>query len=143
MEEHVLRLREELELEREERNYFQIERDRVSSFYDIVKKDLANRETDLLKKEIEIAEAEEKHQAEITLGKQKVKHLLFEQQQRLAEVAAEHQMALTKGETKERTQGQVYFDDSKQLRIQLKEQELANMARMRDLKIVSVFIFCK
>lgn len=36
LEEHIGRLREELDREREERNYFQLERDKVNSHFEIL-----------------------------------------------------------------------------------------------------------
>ena len=38
LEEHIQRLREELDREREERNYFQLERDKVNTFWEITKR---------------------------------------------------------------------------------------------------------
>ena len=60
-----MRLREELDREREERNYFQLEKDKVHSFWEIGKRDLEERKAELRNKEREIEEAEERHQVEI------------------------------------------------------------------------------
>ena len=40
LEGHVRRLQEELGREREERNYYQLERDRLSTFWDVAQKQL-------------------------------------------------------------------------------------------------------
>uniref|UniRef100_A0A8K9UYW7 Dynein regulatory complex subunit 4 n=1 Tax=Oncorhynchus mykiss TaxID=8022 RepID=A0A8K9UYW7_ONCMY len=76
LEEHIVRLREELDREREERNYFQMERDKIHTFW---KADLRNRDR-------EMKEAEERHQVEIKVYKQKVKHLLYEHQNSISEL---------------------------------------------------------
>ncbi len=45
-------------------------------------------------KDRELEESEERHQAEIKVYKQKVKHLLYEQEQNLAELRAENMVSL-------------------------------------------------
>ncbi len=44
-------------------------------------------------KDRELEESEERHQAEIKVYKQKVKHLLYEQEQNLAELRAENMVS--------------------------------------------------
>lgn len=87
--EHIARQREELEREREERNYFQLERDKVSTFWEITRRQLENSKASLRNKAREMEDAEERHQVEIKVYKQKVKHLLYENQQNIAEVRGE------------------------------------------------------
>merc|ERR1711959_146428 len=87
--EHINRQRDELEREREERNYFQLERDKVSTFWEIPRRQLDNSKASLRNKDREMEDAEERHQVEIKVYKQKVKHLLYENQQNIAEVRGE------------------------------------------------------
>ena len=82
-------MREELDREREERNYFQLERDKVNTFWEITKRQLEERKADIRNKEREMEEAEERHQVEIKVYKQKVKHLLYEHQNNITELKAE------------------------------------------------------
>lgn len=65
LEEHIIRLREELDREREERNYFQLERDKIHTFWEITKRQLDEKKADLRNREREMEEAEESHQTEI------------------------------------------------------------------------------
>jgi len=65
LEEHILRLREELDREREERNYFQLERDKVNTFWEITKRQLEEKKAELRNKDREMEDAEERHQIEI------------------------------------------------------------------------------
>lgn len=65
MEEHIQRLREELEREREERNYFQLERDKVNTFWEITKRQLEEKKAELRNKDREMEDSEERHQTEI------------------------------------------------------------------------------
>ncbi|VDP15798.1 unnamed protein product [Schistosoma margrebowiei] len=67
LEEHIIRLREELEREREERNYFQLERDKVNTFWEISKQQLEDRSAELRNKEREMEESEERHQLELKM----------------------------------------------------------------------------
>lgn len=69
LEEHIVRLREELDREREERNYFQLERDKIHTFWEITKRDLDDKKAELRNRDREIEEAEERHQAEIKVQK--------------------------------------------------------------------------
>ncbi|KAF5397534.1 Growth arrest-specific protein 8 [Paragonimus heterotremus] len=67
LEEHIIRLREELEREREERNYFQLEKDKITNFWEITKHQLEERSSELRNKEREAEEAEERHQLELKM----------------------------------------------------------------------------
>lgn len=60
-----MRLREELDREREERNYFQLERDKIHTFWEITKRQLEERKSELRNKDREMEDAEERHQVEI------------------------------------------------------------------------------
>ena len=57
-----MRIREELDREREERNYFQLERDKVNTFWEITKRQLEERKANLRNVEREMEESEERHQ---------------------------------------------------------------------------------
>jgi membrane protein involved in colicin uptake len=47
LEQHVFRLREEMEREREERNFFQLERDKIRTFWEITRQQLEERLAEL------------------------------------------------------------------------------------------------
>ena len=61
----MVRLRDELDREREERNFFQLERDKVNTFWDISKRQLEESRATVRNKERELEDAEERHQVEI------------------------------------------------------------------------------
>lgn len=65
MEEHAAQLREELDREREERNYFQLERDKMYGFVETFQRKLkeAKAEINIVNEALE--EGERNHQAEI------------------------------------------------------------------------------
>ena len=61
----MVRLRDELDREREERNFFQLERDKVNGYWDISKRQLEEARSTVRNKERELEDAEERHQVEI------------------------------------------------------------------------------
>merc|ERR1712002_255700 len=123
MGEHVKRLREELEREREERNYFQLERDKVNTFWEITKRQLEEKRAELRNKDREMEDAEEKHQIEIKVYKQKVKHLLYEHQNNISELKAESTVALKLAQDEHRMAQSDLLKDKRSLKVNLKEQE--------------------
>ncbi|XP_070711656.1 dynein regulatory complex subunit 4-like [Pempheris klunzingeri] len=78
LEEHIVRLREELDREREERSYFQLERDKIQAFWEVAKRSLEETKAELRNRLREREEAEERHRVEVTVYKQKLKHVLSE-----------------------------------------------------------------
>ena len=65
LEEHIVRLREELDREREERNYFQLERDKIHTFWEITDKQLEEVKAEWKNLDQEIEDDEGRHQVEI------------------------------------------------------------------------------
>lgn len=65
---HINRIREELDREREERNYFQLERDKIHTFWEITRRQLEEKKAELRNKDREMEEAEERHQVEIKVS---------------------------------------------------------------------------
>ncbi|XP_069757328.1 dynein regulatory complex subunit 4 [Narcine bancroftii] len=135
LEEHIVRLREELDREREERNYFQLERDKIHTFWEITKRQLEERKSELRNKDREMEDAEERHQLEIKVYKQKVKHLLYEHQNNLAELKAENTVAMKLEQKEHRDQERELGKDTRNLKLELKEQELANENMVKTLKL--------
>ncbi|XP_025422450.1 dynein regulatory complex subunit 4 isoform X3 [Sipha flava] len=88
------RMKKELEREREERNFFQLERDKVLTFWEITRHELEENRASLRNKDREIEDIEEKHQDEIKVYKQKLKLLMYEQHVHLSEVQAENIVSL-------------------------------------------------
>ncbi|XP_072551159.1 dynein regulatory complex subunit 4 isoform X2 [Salminus brasiliensis] len=135
LEDHIVRLREELDREREERNYFQLERDKIHTFWEITKRQLDEKKADLRNRDREMEEAEERHQVEIKVYKQKVKHLLYEQQNSIAELKTEGVVA-TKLMQKEHVDLENDLRKGiRTLKVDLKEQELSNENLMKSLKL--------
>ncbi|KAM9314471.1 dynein regulatory complex subunit 4 [Pholidichthys leucotaenia] len=86
LEEHIIRLREELDREREERSYFQLERDKIHSYWEVSQRRLEEVQAELRNRRREKEEADERHRVEITVYKQKLKHVLLEHHDASTEV---------------------------------------------------------
>merc|ERR1719370_1189440 len=135
LEEHIGRLREELEREREERNYFQLERDKVNTFWEITKRQFDEKKAELRNKDREMEDAEERHQIEIKVYKQKVKHLLYEHQNNISELKTESSIALKRAQEEHRDQESDLRKDKRSLKVINKEQELAHENEHKDLRM--------
>lgn len=141
LEEHITRLREELDREREERNYFQLERDKVNTFWEITKRQLEEKKADLRNKDREMEDAEERHQIEIKVYKQKVKHLLYEHQNNISELKAQNTVSLKMTQDENRSEESTLRKDKRSLKVELKEQELAHEDIIKNLKKVCTLKF--
>lgn len=87
-------------------------------------------------KEREKEELAEKHEAELKLYKQKVKHLMYEHQSNLSENKAEHLVALKLAQDDHNAQENELVRDKVELKKLQKEQELAQIGLIRSLKLV-------
>ncbi|CAL1673482.1 unnamed protein product [Lasius platythorax] len=126
---------EEMEREREERNFFQLERDKLRTFWEITRHQLDEARATVRNKEREKEELAEKHEAELKLYKQKVKHLMYEHQTNLSENKAEHLVALKLAQDDHVAQENELIKDKTGLKKTQKEQELAYMNEIRALKL--------
>ncbi|KAJ3293516.1 Dynein regulatory complex subunit 4 [Borealophlyctis nickersoniae] len=134
LEAEVKKLTEELNQEREERNYFQLERDKINSFWEITKAELAESKAEMLNKDRELEELEEKHQVEIKVYKQKVKHLLYEYQNNVAHLQADSERALQLDQEEHLNREQQLKRDKRALKLELKEFELSHEDIIKNLK---------
>ncbi|XP_041918460.1 dynein regulatory complex subunit 4 [Alosa pseudoharengus] len=135
LEEHIVRLREELDREREERNYFQLERDKIHTFWEITKRDFEDKKAELRNRDREMEEAEERHQAEIKVYKQKVKHLLYEHQNSVSELKAEG-VVITKVMQEEYSELESeLLKEMKSLKMNLRDHELSKQSLIKSIKL--------
>eukprot|EP01065_Artemidia_motanka_P015770 TRINITY_DN1949_c2_g1_i1.p1 TRINITY_DN1949_c2_g1~~TRINITY_DN1949_c2_g1_i1.p1 ORF type:complete len:468 (+),score=210.33 TRINITY_DN1949_c2_g1_i1:66-1469(+) len=88
-----------LERAKKLRNYFQTERDKVAKFWDISCKQLECAKYELMNQDREIEDMEEKHQVEMKVYKQKVRHLLYEHKMQVEELREKSEQALRHAES--------------------------------------------
>ncbi|TRY67797.1 hypothetical protein TCAL_09933 [Tigriopus californicus] len=135
LEGHVKRLQEELQRERDERNFFQLERDRLTTFWDVSKKQLEECRAEARVKDRELEESEERHQTEVKVYKQKVKYLLFEQEHNLADLKAENMVCLKVAKEENQKIEQLHLNDKRQLQEQLHTKDKQYQEVLRNLKL--------
>ena len=135
LEGHVRRLQEELQRERDERNFYQLERDRIDTFWEVTRKELEETRAEVRVKDRELEESEERHMMEVKVYKQKVKHLLYEQENNIAELKAENMVSLKVAREEQRQQEQQHLRDKQQLTKELHEKDKQYTQLIRDGKL--------
>ncbi|XP_061566110.1 dynein regulatory complex subunit 4-like [Cololabis saira] len=131
IEEHFAHLREEVDKEREERNYFQLERDKVDTFGEV-----ADRKLEIINSDKFIEDDEERFQEEIKVYKLKVKHLLCEHENTRSELKAN---GLVTVELQQKEQDQLETELLKKKRaIVVDMKELNSDELVRELEVKSV-----
>jgi hypothetical protein len=74
------------------------ERQRVNYFWIVSKKELEDKQAELRNKERESQDLQEKHEIEIKIYKQRVKHLVFQNLDQLTELKKEAEITLKNAE---------------------------------------------
>ena len=116
------------------RNLFQLERDKLSAFWEITKREIENVKAEIRNKEREKAELEERHQVELKVRKQQMKHLLYEQQVQIAQLKLECERKLKAKEDEHREVEDDLRSDRRDLVLHRREQELIQREAKRALR---------
>ena len=116
------------ETQKEERDFneFQQQREKLNYFWIVEKKKLEDKKAELRNKERELQDLEEKHQVEIKIYKQRVKHLLYEHQNEITQRKTDSEMALKLAQDDHRGDEGELKSDRRALKLELKEMELAH-----------------
>merc|ERR1712212_369736 len=130
---HLGRIKEELDREREERNFFQLERDKIHTFWEITRRQLEERKAELRNKDREMEEAEERHQVEIKVYKQKTKQLLYEHHNASAELRMNSNLALKKNAEELADHEKVLRDEKTNLKVELRTLQLSHQDQVKEL----------
>lgn len=129
------RIKEENDREREERNFFQLERDKLRTFWEITKNELEEARAKLRNKDRQIEEAAEKNEEELKFYKQKVKHLQYEHENSLTECKTEALVSLKTAQDEYTHQERELLRDKRDLKGQMREQEMAHQDQIKSLKL--------
>lgn len=116
------------------RNYFQLERDKINSFWEITKRELDAVRGELRNKEREKAEMYERHQVELKVYKQKMRHVLYEQKVQVAQMKLEAERTLKNKQEEHREKENDLRRDIRDLKLALREQELLQRDGRSSLK---------
>lgn len=96
---------------------------------------MALAKAELRNKDRELEELEEKHQVEIKVYKQKVKHLLYEYQNNVAHLQADSEKSLQLDREQSALKEAQLKKDKRSLKLELKEFELSHEDIIKNLKI--------
>lgn len=124
------------ETQNEERDFneFQQQREKLNYFWIVEKKKLEDSKADLRNKEREVQDLEEKRQVEIKAYKQRLKHLLYENQDDLATKKYQVEAALKASQDSHRVNEINSKGDRRTLKLNLKEMELSYDELKKNLK---------
>ena len=120
--------------EEDQAGLYQDERQRVNYFWIVAKKELEDKQADLRNKEREKQDLDEKHQIELKVYKQRVKHLMFQNLDQLTELKKEAEITLKNAEDKHRIDSRELKADIRSLNVSMKEQEVRQGEYVRALK---------
>jgi len=120
--------------EEEEFNQFQQQREKLNYFWIVEKKNLEDKRAELRNKERELQDLEEKHQVEIKVYKQRVKHLLYEHQNEITEAKYDGELTLKLAQDDHRKNEAELKQDRRSLKLDLKEMELSHGDYLKSLK---------
>ncbi|VVC93559.1 unnamed protein product [Leptidea sinapis] len=136
LEQFALKVKEELDKEREERNYFQLERDKIRTFWEITRQQLEEAKAELRNKERATEEAQEENEALLETEKQKIKHLKYEQQAAAAALRAENLVALKSAKEEYTEQEIELLHDKRVIRQEMREKQLSAQDELRRAKLI-------
>ncbi|KAM9481678.1 dynein regulatory complex subunit 4-like [Clarias gariepinus] len=135
LEEKIKQMHAQMEQEVKDRNYFQLEKDKIQSFCEMTKKQLEEKKTDLRNRDKDLEADAERHQAKTMMYDQKLRHLLQEQQTTIGELKTER-VVITKVMEAEHTEVESKLQrDRLKLKANINEQELSYLNLIKNLKL--------
>ncbi|XP_062702641.1 dynein regulatory complex subunit 4 [Aedes albopictus] len=135
LEQFALRLRNEMEREREERNFFQLERDKLRTFWEITRKQLEEAKAVIRNKERDVEVAQELADQDTKNVMQEMKHLQYEHQSHIGELKAEMMTQLKMAQEDHSLQERELLNDKRDLRRLLREKEENSELEVQQLKL--------
>ena len=121
----IAALKKKIEEEERLMNYYNLEKDKVNNLWIISRKEVEETEANLRNKERESKDLEENHIMTKNLYKQKIKHLLFQNEDAHGEMRIVQETKLQQKEDQNRIISQDLDSDNRDLKKKLKEQELS------------------
>lgn len=135
LEAFCIKLRNELEREREERNFFQIERDKLRTFWEITRKQYEDSQGTIRNKEREVEVAQEMADLDTKNVMQQMKHLQYENQSKIGEMRAEMMTQLKLAQEDHAIQERELFDDKRELKKLCREKDEFNELQIQQIKM--------
>lgn len=135
LEAFCVKLRNELEREREERNFFQIERDKLRTFWEITRKQYEDSQGTIRNKEREVEVAQEMADLDTKNVMQQMKHLQYENQAKIGEMRAEMMTQLKLAQEDHAIQERELFNDIRELKKLCREKDEFNELQIQQIKM--------
>jgi hypothetical protein len=135
LEAFCIKLRNELEREREERNFFQIERDKLRTFWEITRKQYEDSQALIRNKEREVEMAQEMADIDTKNVMQQMKHLQYENQSKIGEMRAEMMTQLKLAQEDHVIQERELFNDKRELKKMFRERDEFNELQIQQIKM--------
>ncbi|GIQ88215.1 growth arrest-specific protein 8 [Kipferlia bialata] len=130
----LTQVKAQLKKEEEERNYYQLERDKLFQFYEVTKQRLEESDTATRNKDREIEELIEKHQVAIKVYQQKIKDLLYEHRRENTELRTENERSLKAEEDFHNAREEELRRERRALKLKLRETENAHQDLVQNLQ---------
>lgn len=124
----IFELKKKIEEEEKLMNFYNLEKEKVNNLWIISKKELENADANLKNKEREAKDLDENHIMTKNMYKQKIKHILFQNQDGHGEMQIGQEKMLQQKEDQNRVIVQDLDADNRELKKKLKEQELSQNA---------------
>ncbi|XP_034127850.1 dynein regulatory complex subunit 4 isoform X2 [Drosophila guanche] len=134
LEAFAVRLKAEMDREREERNYFQLERDKIRTFWEITRQQLDETRYELQQKDKDIEATQDLSDIDKKHVMQQMKHLQFENHNKLGEVRAEAMTQLKLAQEHHVLQETELQKDKRQLRRILRERMEVGEMQLRQME---------
>jgi hypothetical protein len=134
LQEVVPMLHQQLEKIQADRNWTQLERDTVQTFYDITRQEVREFEMSIQKKDRDMEQMEDNHRVEVRVYVQKVKHLEYEHKNNLKGIDVDSEALM--GEETDMSDGRVtdYKKSKKVIKDDLRERNLKNTEEISNVK---------
>eukprot|EP00658_Telonema_sp_P-2_P047274 TRINITY_DN3590_c0_g1_i14.p1 TRINITY_DN3590_c0_g1~~TRINITY_DN3590_c0_g1_i14.p1 ORF type:complete len:560 (-),score=227.11 TRINITY_DN3590_c0_g1_i14:438-2117(-) len=116
------------------RNFLQLERDKIYTFWEITKKEMDDVNADLRSKEREQEELAERHQVEIKMYKQRFRYLLYEHQNSIAQQKTAGEVELKLQQDHHLNQESEQYKDLRGLLVEVKEMEQSQQEMVAKLR---------
>lgn len=129
-------LKKKIRVETDDFDKFQQQMDQLNHFWVVEKKNLEDKKSERRHKDRQQQDLEERHQVDIKLYKQSVKHLLHEHQQEITELRTELETSLKMLEDELRDGQSELKNDQRGLKCELKQMELSHEDYLKSLKQV-------
>jgi hypothetical protein len=134
LEQALLDLEGKVEKARADRNYVQVERDTLQTFYDISKQEVSQVDLEIQTRDMAMEELEENHRVEVRVYSQKVKHLEYEHKNNMKRAQGDGAVLETEEEAGHSQRTEALQSDKRSLKLEMLQVQLSNEDRVKQLR---------